>query len=151
MRLGIIRSSVIAINRPSSVALPQRAHFTPQWRTTGSRRGSSIPARAAITVAEVVEVREKIWGVKSGGKTCQRPTIEDVVNLMYKASQQRGDRRQENEERNQKRQRMEGEGKPNLLHQGFSVEEVAQEERRPKHKVAVLIGYSGTGYRGMQM
>jgi len=70
---------------------------------------------------------------------------------MYQASQQRGDRRQENEERNQKRQKTEDGDKPNLLHQGFSAEEVAQEERRPKHKVAVLIGYSGTGYRGMQM
>lgn len=70
---------------------------------------------------------------------------------MYQASQQRGDRRQENEERNQKRQKTEDPAKPNLLHQGFSAEEVAKEERRPKHKVAVLIGYSGTGYRGMQM
>lgn len=33
----------------------------------------------------------------------------------------------------------------------FSAEEIAAEERRPKKKVAVLMGYSGTGYRGLQI
>ncbi|KAJ5218424.1 uncharacterized protein N7498_000523 [Penicillium cinerascens] len=33
----------------------------------------------------------------------------------------------------------------------FSKEEIANEERRPKKKVAVLLGYSGTGYYGMQL
>lgn len=33
----------------------------------------------------------------------------------------------------------------------FSAEEIAAEDRRPKRKVAVLIGYAGTGYKGMQM
>ncbi|KAH7329459.1 tRNA pseudouridine synthase [Stachybotrys elegans] len=33
----------------------------------------------------------------------------------------------------------------------FSKEEIAAEERRPKRKVAVLIGYAGTGYKGMQL
>ncbi|CAL5875124.1 uncharacterized protein PFLUO_LOCUS9428 [Penicillium psychrofluorescens] len=33
----------------------------------------------------------------------------------------------------------------------FSKEEIENEERRPKKKVAVLMGYSGTGYAGMQM
>lgn len=33
----------------------------------------------------------------------------------------------------------------------FSAEEIASEERRPKKKVAVMIGYSGTGYKGMQI
>lgn len=33
----------------------------------------------------------------------------------------------------------------------FSKEEIANEERRPKKKVAVLMGYSGTGYFGMQL
>lgn len=32
----------------------------------------------------------------------------------------------------------------------FSEEELKDEERRPKKKVAVLLGYSGTGYKGMQ-
>jgi len=33
----------------------------------------------------------------------------------------------------------------------FSKEEIESEERRPKRKVAVMIGYSGTGYKGMQL
>jgi tRNA pseudouridine38-40 synthase len=33
----------------------------------------------------------------------------------------------------------------------FSKEEIANEERRPKKKAAVLLGYSGTGYYGMQL
>ncbi|KAL2005393.1 hypothetical protein VTN00DRAFT_2604 [Thermoascus crustaceus] len=33
----------------------------------------------------------------------------------------------------------------------FSQEEIASEQRRPKKKVAVLLGYSGTGYHGMQL
>lgn len=33
----------------------------------------------------------------------------------------------------------------------FPKEEVDAEERRPKRKVAVMLGYSGTGYKGMQI
>ncbi|KAI2700756.1 hypothetical protein CBS147332_4965 [Penicillium roqueforti] len=33
----------------------------------------------------------------------------------------------------------------------FSKEEIDSEERRPKKKVALLMGYSGTGYSGMQL
>ncbi|RDA82830.1 hypothetical protein CP532_6095, partial [Ophiocordyceps camponoti-leonardi (nom. inval.)] len=33
----------------------------------------------------------------------------------------------------------------------FSKEEIAAETRRPKRKVAVMIGYAGTGYKGMQV
>ncbi|KAK3676101.1 tRNA pseudouridine synthase 1 [Recurvomyces mirabilis] len=33
----------------------------------------------------------------------------------------------------------------------YSKEEIEAEERKPKRKVAVLIGYAGTGYKGMQI
>ena len=33
----------------------------------------------------------------------------------------------------------------------FSEAEIAAEERRPKRKVAVMVGYSGTGYHGLQI
>ena len=33
----------------------------------------------------------------------------------------------------------------------YTAEEIAGQERRPKKKVAVLIGYSGSGYKGMQL
>jgi len=33
----------------------------------------------------------------------------------------------------------------------FTTEEIAAEEKRPKRKVAVMMGYSGTGYKGLQI
>ena len=33
----------------------------------------------------------------------------------------------------------------------FSQEEIESEARKPKRKVAVMIGYSGSGYKGMQL
>ncbi|KIW15775.1 tRNA pseudouridine(38-40) synthase [Exophiala spinifera] len=64
----------------------------------------------------------------------------------------KGDKRQRNDdEQASKRQRVD-DGKPELpiYATKFSDEVLAAEERRPKKKVAVLIGYAGTGYRGMQ-
>ncbi|KAI5362219.1 Putative pseudouridine synthase I, TruA, pseudouridine synthase TruA/RsuA/RluB/E/F [Septoria linicola] len=60
------------------------------------------------------------------------------------------DKRKKNEEAQQKRQRegVKGQGIE------FSKEEIEAEKaegRKPKRKVAVLIGYSGTGYKGMQI
>lgn len=33
----------------------------------------------------------------------------------------------------------------------FSKEEIDSEMRRPKKKVAVMVGYSGSGYKGLQL
>lgn len=44
-----------------------------------------------------------------------------------------------------------GEAKQSNMSIPFSAQEIAQEDRRPKRKVAVLIGYAGTGYKGMQI
>ncbi|KZM23870.1 uncharacterized protein EKO05_0011443 [Ascochyta rabiei] len=44
-----------------------------------------------------------------------------------------------------------GENDKPALPSAFPAEEVAAEERRPKRKVAVMVGYSGTGYKGMQI
>ncbi|KAJ1335342.1 tRNA pseudouridine38-40 synthase [Microdochium nivale] len=40
---------------------------------------------------------------------------------------------------------------PSYMRIQFSEAEIAAEERRPKRKVAVLIGYAGTGYHGLQI
>lgn len=66
----------------------------------------------------------------------------------------RGDKRARNdEERATKRQRLENgeDSKLPIYATKFSEDVLKAEERRPKKKVAVLIGYSGTGYRGMQL
>ncbi|OAL19400.1 tRNA pseudouridine(38-40) synthase, variant [Fonsecaea nubica] len=63
------------------------------------------------------------------------------------------DKRQRNDdEQAAKRQRID-QGKEELpiYATKFSEEVLAAEERRPKKKVAVLIGYAGTGYKGMQL
>ena len=49
-----------------------------------------------------------------------------------------------------KRRRLEDEKLP-VYATKFSEDAIKAEARRPKKKVAVLIGYSGTGYRGMQL
>ncbi|EON64483.1 hypothetical protein W97_03715 [Coniosporium apollinis CBS 100218] len=71
------------------------------------------------------------------------------------------DRRGRNEAEQNKRRKTEGEGegedgaagegKASVLPAAFSKEEIAAEDRRPKRKVAVMIGYSGSGYKGMQI
>jgi tRNA pseudouridine38-40 synthase len=44
-----------------------------------------------------------------------------------------------------------GEVQPSYMSIPFSAEEIAAEERKPKRKVAVMMGYAGTGYHGMQI
>jgi hypothetical protein len=64
------------------------------------------------------------------------------------------DKRARNEdEQETKRQRLEkGDDEQLPIYaKKFSEEAIKAEGRRPKKKVAVLIGYSGTGYRGMQL
>jgi tRNA pseudouridine38-40 synthase len=50
-----------------------------------------------------------------------------------------------------KRQKLEAEGKANHMPKPFSQDEIAADDRKPKRKVAVMLGYSGSGYKGMQM
>ncbi|OTA60751.1 pseudouridine synthase [Hypoxylon sp. EC38] len=69
------------------------------------------------------------------------------------------DRRERNEKewQDRKRRRLDGNGnapnssEPSYMSIQFPEEEIAAEERRPKRKVAVMIGYSGTGYHGLQI
>ncbi|KAF2086519.1 pseudouridine synthase [Saccharata proteae CBS 121410] len=65
----------------------------------------------------------------------------------------RGDKRARNEREQAKRRKLEDEGKEteSVLPKAFSQEEIAAEDRRPKRKVVVLMGYSGSGYKGMQI
>ncbi|KAI1413646.1 pseudouridine synthase [Hypoxylon sp. FL1857] len=69
------------------------------------------------------------------------------------------DRRERNEKewQERKRRRLDENGnatkpsEPSYMSIQFPDEEIAAEERRPKRKVAVMIGYSGTGYHGLQI
>jgi tRNA pseudouridine38-40 synthase len=75
-------------------------------------------------------------------------------------SQQRGDKRErQNDWRERKRQKVDEsgrrmpavEGEQSYMSIQFPKEEIEAEERRPKRKVAVMIGYAGTGYHGLQI
>ncbi|KAI1376874.1 pseudouridine synthase [Hypoxylon crocopeplum] len=67
------------------------------------------------------------------------------------------DRRERNERgwRDRKRRKVDEDGKstsePSYMSIQFPEAEIAAEERKPKRKVAVMIGYAGTGYRGLQI
>ncbi|KAK5744917.1 tRNA pseudouridine synthase 1 [Elasticomyces elasticus] len=63
------------------------------------------------------------------------------------------DRRQRTDDQKAKNEKREAEGKTSSVNYGvtYTKEEIDSEERKPKRKVAVLIGYSGTGYKGMQI
>jgi tRNA pseudouridine38-40 synthase len=53
-------------------------------------------------------------------------------------------------EKNRNAAEGDGKAKP-YLSVNFTSEEIAAESRRPKRKVAVMIGYAGTGYSGLQI
>ncbi len=51
-----------------------------------------------------------------------------------------------------KRQKLEnGDEKIPIYATRFSKEDIEAEGRKPKKKVAVMLGYAGSGYKGMQM
>ena len=101
----------------------------------------------------MVEARREIWGGTSGGVYVT--TIgADVAAKLTGQSKTKVDKRARNEnEQEMKRQRLEKEDDKQLpiYAKKFSEEAIKAEGRRPKKKVAVLIGYAGTGYKGMQL
>ncbi|OJJ31009.1 hypothetical protein ASPWEDRAFT_31695 [Aspergillus wentii DTO 134E9] len=69
-------------------------------------------------------------------------------------SRQNLDKRARNEELKEAKRRKIEEGQEvsePIYATHFSQEDIESEQRRPKKKVAVLLGYSGTGYHGMQL
>lgn len=114
---------------------------------------------SADEVEEVVEARRGIWGDPNGGKldTWVRATSTSIESSKTDAvgtSKQKPDKRSANmEAQSSKRRKLDdGEDVPLPVYATrFDEEELKAEERRPKRKVAVLLGYSGTGYKGMQL
>lgn len=79
--------------------------------------------------------------------------------LTVAASRGPRDKRERNEKgwQERKRRKIDEEGKssaagePSYMSIQFPEAEIAAEERKPKRKVAVMIGYAGTGYHGLQI
>ncbi|KAL8894424.1 MAG: hypothetical protein Q9192_004331 [Flavoplaca navasiana] len=61
------------------------------------------------------------------------------------------DKRARNEEANKRQKIDEGDESLPAYATKFSQEEIEAEGRKPKKKVAVMLGYSGSGYKGMQL
>lgn len=75
------------------------------------------------------------------------------ISKANQGSRQTVDKRTRTEEKAEaKRRKIEsGDAEAPIYATEFSKEEIENEERRPKKKCAVLLGYSGTGYSGMQL
>ncbi|KAL9053161.1 MAG: hypothetical protein Q9162_004958 [Coniocarpon cinnabarinum] len=86
------------------------------------------------------------WESRPGGRSAKR---RDMARKDW--DRQDRNKRGENTERQERIQREHEEGKRSALPKPFAQEDIDKEERKPKHKTAVLIGYSGTGYKGMQI
>ncbi|KAH4898863.1 hypothetical protein HBI56_153240 [Parastagonospora nodorum] len=90
-----------------------------------------------------------------GGRSLQHGSRPDKKRNMGRKEHKTAqlDRRGRNAEQQDKTKDHEekGENEKPALPAAFPAEEVEAEERRPKRKVAVMIGYSGTGYKGMQI
>jgi tRNA pseudouridine38-40 synthase len=73
------------------------------------------------------------------------------ASLTYHPSRQNVDKRKRNAEEQNKRSERYSENSMNAKDNPFTQEEIEGDTRLPKRKVAVMLGYAGSGYKGMQM
>ncbi|KAL1623307.1 tRNA pseudouridine synthase 1 [Neofusicoccum ribis] len=137
---------------------PAPAQSEPSARAMDSNPPASDATDAASGSGDKKQWRDKgVRGNKRkwqqhGGNKFQhgsRGKRKDIGRGEYIRNQP--DKRARNEDEKAKRRRLEAEGVATVLPKAFSKEEVEAEERRPKRKVVVMIGYSGSGYKGMQI
>ncbi|MCJ1379417.1 tRNA pseudouridine synthase 1 [Xylographa soralifera] len=113
---------------PSSLATPSHARGRGRGRGNPQSRGTT---RGRGDRKKRHDVGRSEWARKSDDRRARNDAAQESV----------------------KRQRL-GDGTPvrkPVYAVDFSKEEIEGEERRPKRKVAVMIGYSGSGYKGMQL
>lgn len=72
------------------------------------------------------------------------------MKKLTKRSREKVDKRKRNEEEQAAKRRKIENGEA-VADSPFTAEEISAEARMPKRKVAVMIGYAGTGYKGMQI
>ncbi|KAL7655086.1 tRNA pseudouridine synthase 1, variant 2 [Aspergillus niger] len=118
----------------TSLRTPQARFYSPEYlRSLKARRIPWTITKEDLRKpeAELIEVvRSGIWDDPSGDKRAR-----------HDAQQEAKRRKIENGE----------EVRAPVYATQFSKEDIESEQRRPKKKVAVLLGYSGTGYKGMQL
>ncbi|KAF2766583.1 pseudouridine synthase [Teratosphaeria nubilosa] len=104
-----------------------------QQRTGGKRKGDWGDKRQQ-------------FGSKGGRNDNRRHKKGDMGRSDYYATNP--DKRQKTDDSRREREKN---GNAKTYGVEFSQEEIDAEGRKPKRKVAVLIGYSGSGYKGMQI
>ncbi|KAF9893429.1 tRNA pseudouridine synthase 1 [Aspergillus nanangensis] len=124
------------------------------WRRRRPLTPWTITEEELKDEAKMVEsVRRGIWeGLNGGMLDGFAPGF--TPSSANQASRRTVDKRKRNEEQMDKKRRKLENGEdapPPIYATQFSKEDIDNEERRPKKKVAVLLGYSGTGYKGMQL
>ncbi len=145
----IIRSQTSASNYARSIHIESKA----EAELTELFKRVPWPTTPREERALVESVRAVIWEGQNGGMLNGVRVVQSAP-AANQGSRQALDKRKRAEEREAaKRRKLEnGEEVVNPIYATeFSKEEIENEERRPKKKVAVMIGYSGTGYYGMQL
>ncbi|OTA97720.1 hypothetical protein M434DRAFT_391652 [Hypoxylon sp. CO27-5] len=122
---------------------------------TQNQRQIQTPRDQTVAKTEI-RVRNLIRTAADEVKTTSARALGAVGKTSSRGPRDRRERN-EKEWQDRKRRRLDGNGNaPNSSETSymsiqFPEEEIAAEERRPKRKVAVMIGYSGTGYHGLQI
>ncbi|KAI1277669.1 pseudouridine synthase [Xylaria sp. FL0933] len=142
-----------SIDRPSRDGPPANA--------TPSTESASTPAAAARGDSDPNNPRSRngqkqkgrFSNAKKGGRGNSGKRTRNAEREGNKDSEKDG----QLDWRDRKRRKFDRNGEdgtksaPSYMSIQFPEAEIAAEERRPKRKVAVLIGYAGTGYHGLQI
>ncbi|KAJ5964741.1 uncharacterized protein N7479_004617 [Penicillium vulpinum] len=152
MRASIIRQQNLfgIITAPRSSISIQLLPQTTQKNAVSRQFYRSFWRDPSAPRVELSEVFQRIqWPTT---KEQEAQVVEGVRTAIW--GERNGDKRQRHEDKAEaKRRKIENGEEVNLpiYATQFSKEEIDSEERRPKKKVALLMGYSGTGYSGMQL
>ncbi|KAM0716297.1 hypothetical protein Q7P37_007742 [Cladosporium fusiforme] len=137
-------------------ATPAEATPTTEDNAAGQPEGSSEQKPDARDVRDNQRKRKREYpdsstrfGGKGGGRKRDGDNQRHSKGDMGRADYFRNDPDKRAKIADSSQRRQDGE-EPSYVTK-FTEEEIAAEERKPKRKVAVMIGYSGTGFKGMQI
>ncbi|OKL61645.1 hypothetical protein UA08_03656 [Talaromyces atroroseus] len=165
----VLRPKVISekegVIEPSIIAIPMRGISIRRWGSSHVSLlfpPSSNQSRAVIASFSSsspssfrrfsqLNYPAGVSQVPSRTPTWQEEEVERIRNEIWEGRNIYKRDRNEETQANKKRKLENGDSSVPIFATQFSAEDIAAEQRRPKKKVAVMIGYSGTGYHGMQL
>ncbi|WYZ40871.1 hypothetical protein EsH8_IV_001212 [Colletotrichum jinshuiense] len=149
--------------RTSATSIRTWRPILPLNRPTAALRGSLLISRPAINrrlhqspaPQALPSPRLLRWVNRAADAAASRaaPSASTTSGAQHGGnSREATDKRGRNSEYQEfKRRKVDKDGNVEAEPNPFTAEEIAAEGRRPKRKVAVMVGYSGTGYKGMQI